>query len=341
MAEKKSGKKESSINWVAEDIKSGEFKNIYLLYGSESYMLNWNRSRLIKALIPEPDEMNYSVYEDKSLDIEKIIDQADTMPFFAERRVIVVKDSGWFKSGGDRLKKYLPSLPATTVMIFCEKEVRKGKGTIYDYVDNNGRIVEYSTLSRADIERNVVALLKREGRTMQRPTFDHFIDRVGMQMQDISVELEKLVCYTEGKEMISREDVDAIVSPRLEEHVFDLTNAIAEKRRRVALDKYYELMALKTQPMGIIILLTKQFNRLLLIKSMRVKGIDQARVAKVLGISDKAIPVNERLASRFTMEELKNALADCVDAEEAVKSGRMSDKLSLETLIVKYASNQN
>ena len=339
MAEKKSGKKESSINWVAEDIKSGEFKNIYLLYGTESYMLNWNRSRLIKALIPEPDEMNYSVYEDKSLDIEKIIDQADTMPFFAERRVIVVKDSGWFKSGGDRLKKDLPSLPPTTVMIFCEKEVRKGKGTIYDYVDNNGRIVEYSTLSRADIERNVVALLKREGRTMQRPTFDHFIDRVGMQMQDISVELEKLVCYTEGKEMISREDVDAIVSPRLEEHVFDLTNAIAEKRRRVALDKYYELMALKTQPMGIIILLTKQFNRLLLIKSMRAKGIDQARVAKVLGISDKAIPVNERLASRFTMEELKNALADCVDAEESVKSGRMSDKLSLETLIVKYASN--
>ena len=339
MAEKKNVKKESAVDWVAEDLKSGEFKNIYLLYGSESYMLNWNRSRLIKALIPEPDDMNYSVYEDKSLDIEKIIEQADTMPFFAERRVILVKNSGWFKSGGDRLKKYLPELPPTTYMIFCEKEVRKGKGTIYDYVDINGRVVEYVTLSRPAIERNVVALLKREGRSMQRATFDHFIDRVGMQMQDISVELEKLVCYTEGREMISLEDVDAVVSPRLEEHVFDLTNAIAEKKRRVALDKYYELMALKTQPMGIIVLLTRQFNRLLLIKSMRAKGVDRARVAKVLGISDKAIPINERLASRFTMEELKSAVADCVDAEESVKNGRMSDNLSLETLIVKYASN--
>ncbi|MBR6255908.1 MAG: DNA polymerase III subunit delta [Lachnospiraceae bacterium] len=340
MAEKKSGKKdEPFVDWVAEDIKSGEFKNIYLLYGTESYMLNWSRSRLIKALIPEADDMNYSVYEDKSLDLEKIIDQADTMPFFADRRVLLIKDSGYFKNANERLKKYLPQLPPTTVMVFCEKEVRKGKGTIFDYVNTNGRVVEYTTLDRKDIERNVVALLRREGRTMQRPTFEYFIDRVGLQMQDISIELEKLVCYTEGREMISREDIDAVVSPRLEEHVFDLTNAIAEKKRRTALEKYYELMSLKTQPMGIIVLLTRQFNRLMLIKSMRSKGLGADRIAKSLGISERAVPVNERLASRFTMEELKSALADCVDAEEAVKSGRMSDTLSLETLIVKYASN--
>ena len=224
-------------------------------------------------------------------------------------------------------------------MIFCEKEVRKGKGTIFDYVNTNGRVVEYVTLDRKRVEKYVVALLSREGRSMQRPTFEYFIDRVGMQMQDISVELEKLICYTDGRELISREDIDAVVSPRLEEHVFDLTNAIAEKKRRTALDKYYELMALKTQPMGIIILLTRQFNRLMLIKSMRSKGLGPERIAKSLGISERAVPVNERLASRFTMEELKSALADCVDAEEAVKSGRMSDTLSLETLIVKYASS--
>ncbi len=340
MAEKKSSKKEEAFtDWVAEDIRSGEFRNIYLLYGSESYMLNWSRRRLVKALVPETDDMNFSCFEDKSLDIEKIIEIADTMPFFAERRVLLIKDSGYFKNANERLKKYLPSLPATTVMIFSEKEVRKGKGTVYDYVSTAGRCVEYSTLDRKDIERNVVGLLKREGRTMQRPTFDYFLDRVGLQMQDISVELEKLICYTQGREMISREDIDAVVSPRLEEHVFDLTNAIAEKKRKTALDTYYEMMALKTQPMGVITLLSRQFNRLLLIKNMRAKGLDRARVAKTLGISERAIPINERLASRFTMEELKQALADCIEAEEAVKSGRMSDKLSLETLIVKYASN--
>ncbi len=340
MAERKSTKKEEPfVDWVAEDIKSGEFKNIYLLFGTESYMLRWGRSRLIKALVPDADEMNLTVYEDKSLDLEKIIEQADTMPFFAERRVILIKDSGWFKNANERLKKYLPNLPSTTVMIFCEKEVRKGKGTIFDYVSTNGRSIEYNTLSRSDIEKNVVIFLNRAGRSMQRPAFEHFIERVGMQMQDISIELEKLICYTEGRQMIGIEDIDAVVSPRLEEHVFDLTNAIAEKKRKAALDKYYELMALKSDPMGIIILMTRQFNRLMLIKSMRAKGIDRSKVAKCLGISDKAIPINERLASRFTMEELKSAVSDCVDTEEAVKGGRMSDKLGLETLIVKYAAN--
>ena len=48
-----------------EDLKTGQFKQIYLLYGEESYLKRQYRERLVRAMIPEGDTMNYAVYEGK------------------------------------------------------------------------------------------------------------------------------------------------------------------------------------------------------------------------------------------------------------------------------------
>ena len=72
-----------------EDLKTGQFKQIYLLYGEESYLKRQYRERLVRAMIPEGDTMNYAVYEGKNIDIKEVIDLAETLPFFASRRLIV------------------------------------------------------------------------------------------------------------------------------------------------------------------------------------------------------------------------------------------------------------
>ncbi|MBR5421112.1 MAG: DNA polymerase III subunit delta [Lachnospiraceae bacterium] len=335
MAEKK--KKEEAVNWVEKDIAEGTPASLYLLYGSESYIKKRNLNRLVRWIMPEDDGMNLAFFDEKKADTEQIISIADTMPAFAERRLIVVTNSGFFKKSCEALEEYLPKLPETTTLIFCESEVDK-RLKLYKLAEKQGHCVEYGELTEKELQTCVVQILKREGKTMNRATFDHLTDRAGTSMQDLSVELEKLVCYTAGREMITIEDIDALVSPRLEEEVFDLTNAIAEKKRREAMAKYYELLAGKTSPMEIIMKLSGQFNRMFMIKSMRAKGLDPAAIASKLKIKPGAVFINEKLAAHFSMEELRTALDDCIRAEEAVKLGRMSDKLSVETLIIKYAS---
>ena len=64
-----------------EDLKTGQFKQIYLLYGEESYLKRQYRERLVRAMIPEGDTMNYAVYEGKNIDIKEVIDLAETLPF--------------------------------------------------------------------------------------------------------------------------------------------------------------------------------------------------------------------------------------------------------------------
>ena len=73
-----------------EDLKTGQFSQIYLLYGEENYLKKQYKERFVKAMLPQGDTMNYAYYEGKGVEIREVIDLAETLPFFAERRLIVI-----------------------------------------------------------------------------------------------------------------------------------------------------------------------------------------------------------------------------------------------------------
>ena len=99
---------------IVEDIKSGRFSKVYLLYGEEAYLRRQYCENLRKALVSEGDTMNYSVYAGKDIHVNEVIDCAGTMPFFAERRVILIENSGWLKNGNDQIVALIKNLPETT-----------------------------------------------------------------------------------------------------------------------------------------------------------------------------------------------------------------------------------
>ena len=105
---------------ILEDIKTQNFKQAYLLYGEEAYLKHQYKNKLKNALLPEDDTMNFSRFEGKGTEIPKVIDLAETMPFFADRRVILLENTGFFKNNADALADYMGSLPYYLVLIFVE-----------------------------------------------------------------------------------------------------------------------------------------------------------------------------------------------------------------------------
>ena len=145
-----------------EDLKTGQFKQIYLLYGQESYLKKQYKERFIKAMVPEGDTMNYSYYEGKKTDIKEVIDLAETLPFFSERRLIVFEDTGFFKTGGNDLADYInDGLPRTTHFIFIENEVDK-RSKLYKAVKAKGHIVELAAQDENTLRKWVSGLVRKE-----------------------------------------------------------------------------------------------------------------------------------------------------------------------------------
>ena len=84
---------------IEEDINTGSFHSVYLIFGEEAYLKLFWKKKLREALVSADDTMNCTVYSGKDLDVGALIDQAETMPFFADHRLILVEDSGLFARG--------------------------------------------------------------------------------------------------------------------------------------------------------------------------------------------------------------------------------------------------
>lgn len=318
---------------INDDIKTGSFKPVYLLYGEERYLKKQYTDRLRKALCSEGDNMNTHFYEGKNVPVGEIIDLAETLPFLAPRRVIFVSSSGLFKSGGEKMAEYLSAPSESACFIFTEEEVDK-RSRLYKAVQKTGYAAEFTMQDESILKRWIAGILKKEGKKITEGTVQLFLTRTGTDMENIQMELEKLICYCMDRDVIRLEDVEAVCTSRISNHIFDMVNAIADKQQGKALELYYDLIALKEPPMRILFLIARQCNILLQTKELRLKGFDNKAIGSKLGLAPFIAGKYAAQAARFKTADLKNALRQCVDAEEAVKSGRMNERMSVEILIL-------
>ena len=192
-----------------QDIKERSFCPVYCLYGEEAF-LKRNYKNLLKEAILGDDTMNFQSFYGKETNLTEIISLADTMPFFAERRLILVEDSGFFKSASDALVQYLPSMPDTTILLFVETEVDK-RNRLYKKVKDMGYAAELKRQGSAQLARWAGGILTREQKKITKHTMELFLSMAGDDMENITSELDKVISYTLGRDVITEEDIDAYI----------------------------------------------------------------------------------------------------------------------------------
>lgn len=321
---------------LTQDIKSGQFNQIYLLYGAEAYLRKQYRDRLKNAIIGD-DNMNYHYYEGKDISIGEVIDQAETLPFFAERRLIILENSGFFKSGGEQLAEYLSAPSDTTFFLFVETEVDK-RSRLYKAASSKGCAVEFAIQDENTLKKWILGMVKKENKRISESALNFLLEKTGTDMENIRKETEKLFCYCMDKEAITEADIEEICTKRIGNHIFDMVSAIADKKQKQALELYYELLAQKEPPMRILFLIARQFNLLLQVKELKGKGYQNKAIGEKVGLPGFIAGKYVVQASRFKTREIRDAVEACVAAEEAIKTGRLNDNMSVEMLLIQYSS---
>lgn len=318
---------------LQEDLKTGNFKHCYLLYGEEPYLVQQYKTRLKNALSVEGDTMNTSVFSGKDIRPEALIDLAETLPFFAERRVILVENSGFFKKSTEELAAYMGELPETSYFIFAEEDVDK-RGKMYKQVKKYGSVVEFKRQTDAVLMQWILGTLKKENKRITRSVMELFLSKTGNDMELITQELEKLLCYTMEKEVIEAEDVEAICANQICGKIFDMVDAIGRKEKKKALDLYYDLLMLKEPAMRILFLITRHFQILMQLREMAGGGFDYKSMASKVGVPEFAVRKYTGQARAFDSLRLEEIMRECVQTEENIKTGQMGDQLAVELLII-------
>ena len=317
-----------------QDLKTGNFRRVYLLFGEEAFLKRSYKNRLKEAIAGE-DTMNVHTFEGKGLDLKEVISLADTMPFFADRRLIVVEDSGLFKgSGAEPLVEYLPQMPDTTCMIFSESEVDK-RSRLYKKVKELGYAAELERQDAGQLAAWAGGILSREGKKITGRTMERFLAKTGDDMENIRLELEKLISYTMGREVITDQDVEDICTERITSRIFEMVSHIVNRRTREAMELYEDLLTLKEPPMRILFLIARQFNQILQVKELMAQGMDRQTIASRLKMQPFVVGKVMPQARGFTREQILSCVEFCAEMEEAVKTGRLHERLAVELLIAR------
>ncbi|MBO5303630.1 MAG: DNA polymerase III subunit delta [Lachnospiraceae bacterium] len=325
---------------IDTDIKNGQFRQCYLLYGEEVYLKKQYKDKLVRATTVEGDTMNFSSYAGKDINPGELVDLAETLPFFADRRVILVEDSGFFKNSCDILAEYLSQINASTCFIFVESEVDK-RSKMYKAMKKAGAIIEFATQNEALLTRWILGRIGKENKKITQAVLQLFLSRTGLDMSNIDRELEKLLSYTLKKEVIEASDVEAVVTEQMENRIFDMVDALSGHNQKRALELYYDLLTLKEAPMRILFLITRQFRILAEVKELTGKGYGSFDISKKVGVPEFAVRKYQGQAKNFTKMQLIEALRDGAQVEEDVKTGRLNEKIAVEIFIVKYSKTGN
>jgi DNA polymerase-3 subunit delta len=320
-----------------EDLKTGNFKQVYLLYGEESYLKRQFKKRFIEGMIQGDDTMNYTYFEGKGIAVEAVIESADTMPFFSDCRLIILENSGFFKSGDNPLVDYLKEVPETTRIIFIEDKISKNS-KMYNAVKKYGSITELSYQKEDTLRRWISNRVSEEGKEMEPITIHYFLQKVGVGMENIHNELTKLFAYVGANTIITKSDIDEVCITQIEGKVFELTKAVAEKNSNRALELYYDLLDVKEPPMRILSLMAMEFRRINQVKELVRRGFNPGQIAGKSGINQYFIRDYIKREQRFTKESLRNILEEIAILDRSIKIGKISDRMAVEVFIVQTSS---
>lgn len=269
MAEKE--KQYPEMDQLREDLKRGTIGGLYLFFGDEHYLLQFYLDQLReKLLVPGTEEFNHRRLEGKNLTVRDLDDAMAPYPAFAEHTLIEVWDWNVFSlPEEDRLAaaEMLEQAPehACLVLIFETEPFKPDKRIKYnDRILKCFKTVEFGFQSRDKLLRWVMNRSAKLGSRMDRDTAEYLLFVGGGSMTALDPEIAKLCAYSGS--VITKEDIDKIVTPVVEAVAWRLTDALTVRRYGEAMVILGKLLEMQEPAHRILAAVSSELRRLLVTK---------------------------------------------------------------------------
>ncbi len=371
MAVKSSGFKnyEKDVNKERQDkikdqLKSRNLSGVYLFHGNEPFLINYYVDELKKLVLDNDNQsLNLSVFENR-IDIDDLIDACDTFPIFAEKKLVIVKNSGLFYSkakkntaadkdknmqeeedtkpeqgtaSGNRaqeaLSEYIPEIPETTCLIFIESNVDK-RLKVFKQISKYGTVLEFNRNNPKYLVRWVIKGMNSVGKRISDEAAGYLVAISNPDMYTLRNEIFKLASYAADREEVTLEDVKLLAIPTIKSVIFDLLDAVARKNTQKALNILDDILSLKEPEQKILAMLSRQTGELLKLKLLMEDKASRTEINRYFqGKHPYAMKIMTEQAVSMDAGYLKNLLTSLMEAETNYKKGLIDPRLALEVLI--------
>lgn len=311
----------------------------YMIYGEEAYQVRKAIDRVMKEEIGGRDDMNTATYQAQHSDMDTILADAMTIPFFSEKKCVVVENADFLSTKPTttadlaKLEAYLNQPMNTTVLIltgtFAKLDLRKKN---VKRMKDLCQIIVCNKLDRKGMPAYLQEQLQKRGLSLSPKALSCLIQRLPCDIGIIQNELDKLALYGDT---IDETMVEQLISRSLEEDVFALVNAVVDKDIRRCFMIWEDLKVLNKDPIYLIALNSSQFHLLYQVKCAQLQGWTHPdEIAAEYSLHPYRVKLALGMIHRFSMDTLLNILAKLAQLDQSIKAGRIDKKLGFELFLL-------
>lgn len=332
---------------AAREIAKGGARPLYVCYGPERYLLQEFIQFLTDKLIdPAVREFAISRYDLAETSLDTVLEDAGTLPFMAEKKLVIAKNAVFLTGAKDtskvehnpeKLLDYLktPSDFSVLVLLVDAEKLDERKKLVKAVKDSS---VAFPALSAEDLIAWVGRQAERAGFSFAEGAADQFLLYAGSNLQTLSAEIEKLSLYVGQGGRVTGDVVDALVTRTTEQNVFILIEDIVRLRLQRAFTILQELIKMKEEPVKLTLLIARQFRIILQVKELSRQGYSQQQLASQLGLHPYAVKIAAEQGTKYKDEQLVRILEELAELDYKLKSGKIDKVLGLELFLLRLAA---
>ncbi|MGE7272940.1 DNA polymerase III subunit delta [Brevibacillus panacihumi] len=328
------------------EIRQKQFAPVYVLFGPETYLAEEFVALARREMIdPAFSDLNFSIYDCTETPLADILQDAETLPFMGEHRLIIARQAYFLtgskppakiESNPDALLAYLQNPPSyTTLILITDADKLDERKKLVKTLQQKAKLFPFLQLKDADLYSWVERRAETYHARIQRSEAIKLVERVGGELRLLDKELEKLALYVGTNAEITGESIEKLAVRTLEQDVFALIEHVAMGRIDRALRMMYDCIKTGEEPIKLLALFARQFRLLLHIRQWSPRGYSQQQLAGMLKIHPYAVKKATEQARHFSEGSLKKLLGILAEEDFRIKSGQVDKLLALEMFITR------
>lgn len=317
-----------------KQFNSGKVFPVYFFYGAENYFKNQALDIIFsKYVTSQTSSFNRDIFYGDDGDAAKIVNTVLTIPMMSEKRVVVVKNYQRLSQPGKELiLKYCKQPVSQTILVLVAEEI-DFRNKIYSSLRNFAECIECKPPYDNQVPMYISQFSEKRGKKISLAAINLLQSKSGNSLGELISQVEKLISYTGDKEIISEDDVEKLVGISRNYNIFQLRDAIGDRRISESLTILRRMIEMGESPVYIVSSLTSFFTVLIRARELIRKRIPRSDMAKQLGVHPYFLDATIRQAKSYTDSEINTSFVLLLEADKNLKISYQKAKIVMEILV--------
>ena len=338
------------IEELEKELKNNKLNSLYLLYGEETFLLENSLKKIKKNFGECIKGINYVLLDENNID--SLISNIETPALGYEKKLIIARNTGLFKTDGKRknavlsktredinkyIKENIEIIKQGTILVFVEEEV-DSRIALLKTIDKCGEVCKFEFLKPIQITNRIKAICKGYSVDIDENTIMYFIECCGTNMQELVNEIRKLIEYAGKNGKITKKEVDLLCTKKIESIIFDLTDSLGKKDKNSdSIQILNNLLYAKEPIQKILITLYNHFKKLYFVKLAQKENRNIAQSLKLKPNQMFLVNKYTRQSQYFKENELETILQKLRDLDYEYKIGLIDVEIGLQSILCEYS----